>query len=97
MPDVVSIVSLSLTCFHGCVKGLIVLGKAKHYNRDVTDVRIQTELTLHSLITWAEEAGLTQDPPTLLMSANHAALVPEILGQLETLLLDLNQMRHRYG
>jgi hypothetical protein len=97
MTDVVGLVSSSLTCLHGCVKGLIVLSKAKHYTRDVSDVRLQTELTLHSLFSWAEEAGLTQDPPTLQISANNAALVPGILGQLEVLLLDLNQLRQRYG
>jgi hypothetical protein len=97
MPDVVSLVALSLTCFHGCVKGLIVISKAKHYNRDVLDVRLQIELTLHSLTTWAGEARLLQEPPTLLMSANNAVLVPQILGQLETLLLDLNQLKQRYG
>ncbi len=96
MADPVGVVALSLTCLHGCVKGLVVLSKAKHYNRDVSDVRLQTELTLHSLFTWAEEAGLTQEPPTLLMSANKAALVPKILGQLETLLLDLKQLEQRY-
>ncbi|KAH7357454.1 prion-inhibition and propagation-domain-containing protein [Pyrenochaeta sp. MPI-SDFR-AT-0127] len=97
MADVVSIVALSLTCFHGCVKGLVVLSKAKHYNRDVSDVRLQTELILHSLTTWAQEAGLTQDPPTLLISAHNAAFVPGILGQLETLLSDINVLRQRYG
>lgn len=97
MADVVSIVALSLTCFHGCVKGLVVLSKAKHYNRDVSEVRIQTELLLHSLTTWAQEAGLTQNPPTLMISANNAALVPGILGQLETLLSDINVLRQKYG
>jgi hypothetical protein len=97
MVDIVSIVALSLTCFHGCVKGLVVLSKAKHYNRDVSDVRIQMELLLHSLTTWAQEAGLTQNPPTLLISANNAALVPGILSQLETLLSDINELRQRYG
>ncbi|KAI9663840.1 MAG: hypothetical protein M1821_007330 [Bathelium mastoideum] len=97
MPDVVGLVALSITCLNGCVQGLIVLSKAKHYNRDVSDVQLRTELTLHSLTTWAEEAGLMQDPPTLLMSANKAALVPKILSQLETLLRDLNELEQRYG
>ncbi|OAL51549.1 hypothetical protein IQ07DRAFT_384331 [Pyrenochaeta sp. DS3sAY3a] len=97
MVDVVSIVALSLTCFNGCIKGLVILSKAKHYNRDVSDVRIQLELLLHSLTTWAQEAGLTQNPPTLLISANNAALVPGILGQLEALLSDINELRQKYG
>jgi hypothetical protein len=45
----------------------------------------------------AEEAGLTQEPATLLISTNKAAFVPEILGQLETLLLDLNRLKERDG
>ena len=95
--DVLSVVGFSLTCFHGCVKGLTILSKANHYNQDVSNVRLQIELAQHSLFTWAEEAGLTQEPPTLLISTNNAAFVPEILGQLETLLLDLNQLKERYG
>jgi hypothetical protein len=97
MPDVVSIVALSLTCFHGCVKGLVVLSKAKYYNQDVLDIRLQTELTLQSLTTWADEVGLTREPPTLLMSAENASLVPGILSRLETLLSDLNRLQERYG
>jgi hypothetical protein len=95
--DVVSIVALSLTCFHGCIKGLVVLSKAKHYNRDVSDAQFQTELILHSLTTWAQEAGLAQEPPTLLVSASNASFVPGILGQLETLFSDINELRLRYG
>ncbi|KAL9098946.1 MAG: hypothetical protein Q9163_005482 [Psora crenata] len=83
MVNPVSLVALSLTCLNGCVKGLVVLSKAKHYNGDISDIRLRTELTLHSLTTWAEEAGLIQEPPTLLISAFNAALVPKILDQLE--------------
>lgn len=95
--EVLGIVALSLTCFHGCVKGLVVLGKARSYNRDVSDVQFQTTLILHSLTTWAQEAGLMQEPPTLLVNANNAPLVPGILGQLETLFTDMNELRLRYG
>ena len=95
--DVVSVVALSLTCFHGCVKGLVVLGKAKHFARDVSDVQFQTELMLHSLTVWAREAGLTKEPPLLLVGANDLNLVPKILGQLETLFSDIGGLDARYG
>ncbi|KAF2221661.1 prion-inhibition and propagation-domain-containing protein [Elsinoe ampelina] len=95
--DVFSIVALSLTCLHGCVKGLVILGKARHYQRDVSDINFQTSLALHLLTTWAQEAGLTEDPPTLLVSAKNASLVPGILAQLETLLTDLSELKLRYG
>lgn len=95
--DIVGVVALSLTCLHGCIKGLTILSKASHYDRDVSNIRLQIELEQYLLFTWAEAAGLTQEPPTLLMSANNAALVPEILGQLESLLSDLNQLKERYG
>jgi hypothetical protein len=97
MVEAVGLVGLSLTCFHGCIQALTVLSKAKHYSRDTSDVRLQIELATHGLFTWAEEAGLTQEPPTLLISANKAVLIPAVLGQLETLLSDLKQMRERYG
>ena len=95
--DIIGAVALSLTCLHGCVKGLTILSKAIHYDRDVSNVRLQIELEQHLLFTWAEAAGLTQEPPTLLMSANDAAFVPKILGQLEDLLSDLNQLEKRHG
>jgi hypothetical protein len=49
--DVVSIVALSLTCLHGCVKGLTVLSKASHYDRDVSNIRLQIELEQYLLFT----------------------------------------------
>ena len=95
--EILGIVALSLTCLHGCVKGLAILSKAVHYDGDVSNVRLRIELEQHSLFTWAEAAGLTQEPPTLLMSANDAPFVPKILGQLEKLLSDLNQLKIRHG
>ena len=97
MADPIGLVALSLTCLNGCVKGLVILSKAKDYNRDISEIRLRTELTLHSLTTWAEEAGLIQEPPTLLVNAKDASLVPKILGQLETLLSDLGKLEKRYG
>ena len=97
MADAVGLVALSLACMNGCVKGLVVLSKARSYNHDISDIRLRIELTLHSLTTWAEEAGLIQEPPALLMNPINAALVPKILGQLEVLLLDLRQLEQRYG
>lgn len=76
MAELVGLVAISLSCLSGCVKGLIILSKAKHYKRDDSEIQLRSELTLHCLITWAEEAGLMQEPPTLLMNANDAALLP---------------------
>lgn len=95
--DVIGVVGLSLTCLHGSVKALTILSKAIHCDRDISNIRLQIELEQHLLFTWAEAAGLTQEPPTLLMSANDAAFVPKILCQLENLLSDLNQLKKRYG
>jgi hypothetical protein len=97
MPDPVGLLGLSLTCLAGCVKGLTVLGRAKHYTRDVTDLRLQVDLVLNSLFTWAKQAGLTDDPPSLLVNVDDAELVPKILGQLGALLLDLDRLKQRYG
>lgn len=95
--DLIGVVGLSLTCLHGCVQGLAILSKAIHFDRDVSNIRLQIELEQNLLFTWAEAAGLTQEPPTLLISANDAPFVPKILGQLEILLSDLNQLKKRYG
>ena len=94
--DAISVVGLSLTYLHGCVKGLTIF-KASHYDRDVSNIRLQIELEQHLLFTWAEAAGLTQEPPTLLISANDTAFVPKILGQLISLLSDLNQLKKSCG
>ena len=95
--DALGIVALSLTGLRGCFKGLTVLSKARHYTRDISNVRLQIELSLQSLFTWAEDAGLTQEPPTLLVSARHATLVVNILGQLDCLLQDLSHLKETYG
>ena len=95
--DAVGIAALSLTCFIGCFKGLLVISKARHFTRDVSDVRLQIELSLQSLFTWAEEAGLTHEPPSLLVSASHAMLVLDILRQISQLVLDLNHLKEKYG
>ena len=97
MVESVGLVAFSLSCLSGCVKGLIILSKAKHYKRDVSEIQLRFELTQHCLITWAEEAGLMQEPLTLLMNANDVALLSKILAQVETLLLDLRQLKQRYG
>lgn len=49
--DALGIVALSLTCLRGCVNGLTVLSKARHYTQDVSNVRLQIELSLQSLFT----------------------------------------------
>jgi Prion-inhibition and propagation len=95
--DIVGVVALSLTGLHASVKGLTIISKANHYDRDVSNIRLQIELEQHSLFTWAEAVGLTQDPPTLQMSANDAAYVPEILQRLDGLLDNLDQLKKLYG
>jgi hypothetical protein len=97
MPDVVRVVASSLTFYNGCVKGFELLRKARHYKADLSSVRLQIEIAQHALFTWAEEAGITQDNPVLLIAADKAPLVPKILAQLSTLLTDLQQLKRRYG
>lgn len=96
LDEAVGLVALSLTCFHGCVQGLITLSKARHYHSDVSGVRLQIEIAQSSLFAWAEEAGLTREPPALLVSRGTAQLVPNILEHLQRLLLDLRTLRERY-
>jgi Prion-inhibition and propagation len=94
--EAIGVTALSLTALNGCIRSLTVLSKAKHYKRDISNVRLQIELEQHKLFTWAEAAGLTQPAPTLHMSVNDAEYVPKILRQLESFLSDLGRLKRRY-
>ena len=95
--DVVGVIALSLTCFHGCVQGLTILSKARHYTNDTSCISLQIELVQHSLQTWAENASLSNQPPQLFVSADKAQLVLKVLRRLQALSADLEVLKKKYG
>lgn len=94
---VASLVGFSAALFHACIQGLIILSKARSFGRDISGIRLMIELEQHKLYTWAEEVGLLQESPALLVSAQRAHLVPKILEHLRELFSDLERLKSDYG
>ncbi|EXJ67127.1 uncharacterized protein A1O5_09774 [Cladophialophora psammophila CBS 110553] len=93
---IAGLLTLSFACLQGCIKGFTLLRRARSHERDVAGVSLMIELEQHKFLTWAEEAGLFEDPPDLRVNARDARYVPKILAQLKKLLLDVNGLRKRY-
>ncbi|KIW28630.1 uncharacterized protein PV07_08276 [Cladophialophora immunda] len=93
---IAGLLTLSFACLQGCIKGFTLLRRARSHDRDVAVVSLMIELEQHKFQTWAEEAGLFEDPPDLRVNARDARFVPKILEQLQTLLLDVNGLKKRY-
>ncbi|OAL38748.1 hypothetical protein AYO20_01954 [Fonsecaea nubica] len=94
---IAGLLTLSFACVQGCIKGFTLLRRARSHDRDVAVVSLMIELEQHKFQTWAEEAGLFEDPPDLRVHARDARYVPKILDQLRRLLLDVNGLRKRYN
>ena len=94
---VAGLLTLSISCLQGCIKGYTLLCRAKSYGRDVAGVRLMIELERHKLQTWAEEAGLFDQPPRLLVRRPDAQFVKDILAHLEETLLDVHKLKAKYG
>lgn len=95
--DPLSIITFSLAGLRGCIKALVIISKASSFNANVRDAQVRTSLILHSLTTWAVQAGLTSEPPKLSVSLGDAPIVPKILQQIEALFSDINELSTRYG
>ncbi|KAK3696850.1 hypothetical protein LTR37_017756 [Vermiconidia calcicola] len=91
------IVAFSATYFEACIKGLVILSKARSYRRDVSGVSLMLELELHKLHAWAVEIGLSQQPPMLLVDTQYTSIVPKVLKHLQTLVSDLDKLKHTHG
>ena len=92
-----SIVGFSASCFESCIKGLVILSKARSYRRDVSGISLIFELELHKLHAWAFEVGLSQQPPILLVDAQYASVVPKVLEHLQTLVSDVDKLQRNHG
>ena len=94
---VASLVALSVACLHGCLKGFLLLRRARTHGRDVSAVILMIELEEHRLYSWAGESGLLDSPPRLSISTKHVEFVPPILAQIRDLLQDLKKLKTKYG
>ena len=93
----VALVGFAAGFLESCIKGLLILSKARSYGRDVSGINLMIELELHKLHAWGVEVGLSQEPPTLLVEAQHALVVPKVLKHLHDLVSDLKKMRSEFG
>jgi hypothetical protein len=93
----VALVGFAAGFLESCIKGLLILSKARSYGRDISGINLMIELELHKLHAWGVEVGLSREPPTLLVDAQHALVVPKVLTHLHDLISDLNKMRSEFG
>lgn len=87
------LIGFSTALFKACVKGLMILSKARGYGRDTCGMSLMIELELHKLYSWAVEVGLAQNPPSLRIGAEQAILVHKVLEHLKELVFDLEKLR----
>ena len=96
MGSVVGIISLSVTCFQGCVKGFEILSAAQHIGHDADRLRSMLQWEQVRLLQWAERVGLSSDKG----DRNHQlnwTLIAQVLKRLEFLLTDSHTLQTRYN
>lgn len=95
--SLVSLIGFSAACFECCIKGLVILSKARSYRRDVSGISLIFELELHKLYAWAVEVGLSREPPVLLVAAEYASVVSKVLDHLQSLVSDVDKLQKNHG
>jgi phenylalanyl-tRNA synthetase beta subunit len=92
---VAGLISLSITAFQGCVKGLQLIAAAKLMEQDQERIRCIIQWEQYRLVEWGQRIGVTSNgthDPSL-----NWAMAAEILKQLEVLLTDTNRLKTQYG
>lgn len=94
--SVAGFLSLSITCFAGCIKGFTILSDAWRFGPDACVVRCLLEVEQHRLNSWADSVGLLDDQARLPLDANDILVVRRILEALASLLSDVQQLKRQY-
>jgi len=94
---VAGVAAVCVTILHVCIKGFVILSRARNCGRQISHVHLRLELEQLKLFLWAQEVGLFEAPPELRIAWPYVVHVPEILKQLGDLLCDVNKLSHKYG
>ena len=88
-------ISLAFQLFAGCIKGFVLLSTAQHIGKESSTLVCMLNLQEIQLTEWARRAGLLPAPHELDRRLN-AAIVQAVLKELESLLLDTENLKSRY-
>ena len=88
--------SFSLQLLGGCIKGFILLSKARNLGKDASTIICMLNIEEIQLTDWAQRAGLLGSGDALDRRLN-AAAVEETLQQLQDLLLNTENLKKRYA
>ena len=92
---IAGIISLSVTAFQGCVKGLQLIAAARVMKEDQERIRSIIEWEQYRLIEWGHRVGI--DTRADRDSSFNWPIAANILKQLERLLTDTEVLRTQYG
>ncbi|KAI9821205.1 MAG: hypothetical protein M1827_003939 [Pycnora praestabilis] len=90
---IAGLISLSITAFHGCVKGFVLLSTAQHLGRDVDAARCMLEWEQYRLFQWSEIVHLESNSPNRNLDWE---LATRLLEQLGSLLTSADQVKADY-
>lgn len=93
--SIISLVSLSVKLFDGCVKGFVLLSAAHEFGNRGDTLRCQLEWEHYHLNDWATTVGLFRDPPEL--NVPYPPVVQRTLSNLEQLLTNATKLNQDYG
>ena len=93
--SIISIVSLSVQLFDGCIKGFVLLSAAHELGSRGDTLRCQLEWEQYHLNDWATTVGLFRDPPEL--NVPYPPMVQRTLSNLEQLLTNATKLNQDYG
>lgn len=91
-----ALVSLSLQLFGGCIKGFVLLSKARNLGKDSSTIICMLHIQEVQLTEWGRRSGLLGDDGVLDRRLN-ASAVEATLQQLRDLLLDSKALKKKYG
>jgi Prion-inhibition and propagation len=91
-----SIASLVLQVFSGCIAGLVLLSKVRRLGKHANEIRCRLNLQEYRLVEWARHAGVAGPKGTLNTNLNETRIY-EALLQLQELVTDADQLKKRYG
>ena len=92
--SIVSLVSLGIQVFDGCVKGFVLLSAALDIGGRAEFLGCKLDWEHYRLWTWARHVGLFNEPPEL--NVPNPPLVQRTLANLEKLLTDAQLLQEHY-
>ena len=91
---IAGLISLSVTVFNGCIKGIQLIAAAKYMREDAGRIRSMLDWESFRLLQWGSRVGL--DGPNQSIALNWT-VAADILRQLESLITDMKRLGANYN